>query len=236
MLLTGTRAIVYVQIPDADKPTYEGREIVIGPRAGDFYLVKSGLEEGDLVVTNGNFKLDSELQIRAGWSMMNPDPDAADPIPALVVSEEFRTKLGQAADYYLSMQERFAADEDVLWDVTFGNAPVFALDVAMLSGEARTVWGSQRVGLEEASNAFRSAPNFEARRALLSPLSELLIRALQTFGYTREGGDLRVFHCPMALDNTGANWIQVSETCANPYFGSSMLRCGKQTEVLTQGN
>ena len=58
VLLTGTRAIVYVQIPDADKPTYEGREIVIGPRAGDFYLVKSGLNEGDLVVTNGNFKLD----------------------------------------------------------------------------------------------------------------------------------------------------------------------------------
>ncbi|TWU39834.1 Cation efflux system protein CusB precursor [Novipirellula aureliae] len=72
VLLTGTRAIVYVQIPDADKPTYEGREIVIGPRAGDFYLVKSGLEEGDLVVTNGNFKLDSALQISAKPSMMTP--------------------------------------------------------------------------------------------------------------------------------------------------------------------
>ena len=70
VLLTGTRAIVYVQIPDADKPTYEGREIVIGPRAGDFYLVKSGLNEGDLVVTNGNFKLDSALQISAKPSMM----------------------------------------------------------------------------------------------------------------------------------------------------------------------
>ncbi|QDT13413.1 efflux RND transporter periplasmic adaptor subunit [Planctomycetes bacterium K23_9] len=72
VLLTGTRAIVYVQIPDAEKPTYEGREIVIGPRAGDFYLVKSGLKEGDLVVTNGNFKLDSALQISAKPSMMTP--------------------------------------------------------------------------------------------------------------------------------------------------------------------
>ncbi|WP_404309639.1 efflux RND transporter periplasmic adaptor subunit [Neorhodopirellula lusitana] len=72
VLLTGTRAIVYVQIPDADKPTYEGREIVIGPRAGDFYLVKAGLNEGDLVVTNGNFKLDSALQISAKPSMMTP--------------------------------------------------------------------------------------------------------------------------------------------------------------------
>ncbi|MBV07879.1 MAG: metal transporter [Rubinisphaera sp.] len=71
-LLTGTRAIVYVQVPDAEEPTYEGREIVLGPRAGDYYLVKAGLEEGDLVVTNGNFKLDSALQISAKPSMMTP--------------------------------------------------------------------------------------------------------------------------------------------------------------------
>lgn len=70
VLLTGTLAIVYVQIRDADRPTYEGREIVIGQRADDFYLVKEGLKEGDLVVTNGNFKLDSALQISAKPSMM----------------------------------------------------------------------------------------------------------------------------------------------------------------------
>lgn len=72
-LLTGTRAIVYVQVPDAEEPTYEGREIVLGPRAGDYYLVKSGLQEGELVVTNGNFKLDSALQISAKPSMMTPE-------------------------------------------------------------------------------------------------------------------------------------------------------------------
>jgi Cu(I)/Ag(I) efflux system membrane fusion protein len=72
VLLTGTRAIVYVQIPDADRPTYAGHEIVVGSRAGDFYLVKAGLNEGDLVVTNGNFKLDSALQISAKPSMMTP--------------------------------------------------------------------------------------------------------------------------------------------------------------------
>ncbi len=72
-LLTGTRAIVYVQVPDAEEPTYEGREIVLGPRAGDYYLVKAGLKEGELVVTSGNFKLDSALQISAKPSMMTPE-------------------------------------------------------------------------------------------------------------------------------------------------------------------
>jgi len=72
-LLTGKRAIVYVQVPGADRPTFEGREIVLGPRAGDDYLVKQGLKEGDRVVTKGNFKLDAELQIRAKPSMMTPE-------------------------------------------------------------------------------------------------------------------------------------------------------------------
>ena len=72
-LITGTRAVVYVQVPGAEKPTYEGREIVLGPRAGDYYIVKSGLGEGEIVVTNGNFKIDSALQIQAKPSMMNPE-------------------------------------------------------------------------------------------------------------------------------------------------------------------
>lgn len=72
-LVTGTRAVVYVEVHDANKPTYEGREIALGPRAGNFYIVRSGLKEGELVVTRGNFKIDSALQIQAKPSMMTPE-------------------------------------------------------------------------------------------------------------------------------------------------------------------
>ncbi|MBL7154721.1 MAG: efflux RND transporter periplasmic adaptor subunit [Phycisphaerae bacterium] len=70
-LITGKRAVVYVRLPDAEMPTFEGREIVLGPRAGDYYIVESGLAEGETVVTNGSFKIDSALQIQAKPSMMN---------------------------------------------------------------------------------------------------------------------------------------------------------------------
>jgi len=76
-LITGTRAVVYVQLHGAEKPTFQGREIVLGPRAGDYYLVKEGLAEGDIVVTKGNFKIDSALQIQAKPSMMNPQGGVA---------------------------------------------------------------------------------------------------------------------------------------------------------------
>ncbi len=72
-LVTGTRAIVYVEVPGRDKPTFEGREIVLGPKAGNYYLVRHGLAEGERVVTKGNFKIDAELQIQAKPSMMTPE-------------------------------------------------------------------------------------------------------------------------------------------------------------------
>ena len=55
------------------QPAFEGREIVLGPRAGDYYLVRHGLQEGELVVTQGNFKIDAEIQIQAKPSMMTPE-------------------------------------------------------------------------------------------------------------------------------------------------------------------
>jgi multidrug efflux pump subunit AcrA (membrane-fusion protein) len=55
------------------QPAFEGREIVLGPRAGNYYLVRNGLQAGELVVTQGNFKIDAEIQIQAKPSMMTPE-------------------------------------------------------------------------------------------------------------------------------------------------------------------
>ncbi len=61
------------QFAPQGQPTFEGREIVLGPRAGDYFLVRHGLQEGEMVVTQGNFKIDSEIQIQAKPSMMTPE-------------------------------------------------------------------------------------------------------------------------------------------------------------------
>ncbi len=70
--LTENMELVRSDFADPNEPTFEGREIVLGPRAGDYYLVKHGLQEGQLVVTRGNFKIDSEIQLQAKPSMMTP--------------------------------------------------------------------------------------------------------------------------------------------------------------------
>ena len=69
-LLTGKRAVVYVAVP-GEKGMFEGREVVLGPRAKKYYVVREGLKEGEQVVVNGSFKIDSALQILAKPSLIN---------------------------------------------------------------------------------------------------------------------------------------------------------------------
>ncbi|MFC1766294.1 efflux RND transporter periplasmic adaptor subunit, partial [Planctomycetota bacterium] len=179
-LVTGTRAVVYVQKPDTEKPTFEGREIVLGPRAGDFYLVRSGLKEGELVVIRGNFKIDSALQILAKPSMMTPsDGGASDVVDAEAL---FRYQLSQILEAGQKVQS-FLAQEDL--DAT--GASFFGIqyylsevDVNALSGEALKHWNelSMRIHNDavEGADASTLALADQAAQALASNLMQLQSR------------------------------------------------------------
>lgn len=79
-LITGRRAIVYVESSD-DPSSFSLRQITLGPRAGDYYLVEEGLSEGEQVVANGTFFVDSAMQILGRASMMNPANGPDQPAP-----------------------------------------------------------------------------------------------------------------------------------------------------------
>jgi len=59
---TGVRKIVYLS---KEGGVLESREIRVGQSAGDYYEVMEGLNEGDIVVTSGNFLIDSESKLKA---------------------------------------------------------------------------------------------------------------------------------------------------------------------------
>jgi hypothetical protein len=69
-LITGTRSIVYVALP-GQPGAFEAREVQLGPRAQGYFIVRDGLSKGEEVVVNGNFKIDSAVQILARASMMS---------------------------------------------------------------------------------------------------------------------------------------------------------------------
>lgn len=78
VLMTGQRALVYVQDP-VDDSIFESRIATLGPRAGDVYVVNGGLREGERVVSRGTLKVDSTMQLLAKPSMMTmPSESGAD--------------------------------------------------------------------------------------------------------------------------------------------------------------
>jgi multidrug efflux pump subunit AcrA (membrane-fusion protein) len=78
VLRSGEKNTVFVAL---DNGHFEPREVTLGPRAeNNTYEVLSGLNEGERVVTSGQFLLDSESQLReAIQKMLNPN---ASPTPA----------------------------------------------------------------------------------------------------------------------------------------------------------
>lgn len=62
VLETGNRSIVFVA---RGSGFFEPREVVLGPKVGDFYEVEQGLRNGERIVTSGTFLLDSESQLKS---------------------------------------------------------------------------------------------------------------------------------------------------------------------------
>lgn len=70
VLWTGERSVAYVKT-DPNSPTFEMREITLGDAVNGGYIVLTGLEDGDEIVTNGTFTVDAAAQLKGKKSMMN---------------------------------------------------------------------------------------------------------------------------------------------------------------------
>jgi Cu(I)/Ag(I) efflux system membrane fusion protein len=65
VMRTGVKNLVYVV---RDKDYFIGREVELGAKAQGYYEVRKGLQAGDVVVTSGNFLIDSESKLNAALS------------------------------------------------------------------------------------------------------------------------------------------------------------------------
>jgi len=340
---------------------FEGREVVLGPRAGDYYIVRRGLNEGERVVTRGNFKIDAELQIQARPAMMTPEGGAAggggahqargehadgtqQPADAGQVqlsaetrlqlsavmataedvneavhsgsldeaalafgtlgekvravrkdaltgraqllwkeydmllgndavdgeaahtldqakrvaelmnehiasmasklgiltgnsagsplSEEFRRQLQLVVASYLLVHEALFDDDAALVASASrqGVEAMNAVDMKLLTGEAHMAWMESSPTLMSLFTDISKAGFISLARESFASVSQQLIEILRRLG--APGETLYVFHCPMAFDGRGANWVQADQETRNPYFGAAMPTCGEVTEVL----
>lgn len=119
VLQSGTRQIAFVDRGDG---YLEPREVQLGARAGDDFIVLKGLKEGEKIVTSANFLIDSESQLQAALGSFVPPPPGAgaastmnalkanveltsDPSPPHKGSNVFRVKVADPAGTPISGAE-----------------------------------------------------------------------------------------------------------------------------------
>ncbi len=67
VLDTGTRMIIFI---DKGNGHFEPREVNLGEKVDTYFVIRSGIKEGERVVTSANFLIDSESQLKAALKHM----------------------------------------------------------------------------------------------------------------------------------------------------------------------
>jgi Cu(I)/Ag(I) efflux system membrane fusion protein len=129
--------VVYVQKGNREAPAFEMREVETGARVGEDYLVISGLEEGDQVVSNGVFAIDAAAQLSGNYSMMTR-PE----VKTLEVPEEFKTQLTALIKSYLPIKDALVETDVKATQeaVNPAKSSLGKVDVRLLDGKAHDSW------------------------------------------------------------------------------------------------
>ncbi|MGK7392251.1 MAG: efflux RND transporter periplasmic adaptor subunit [Candidatus Cyclobacteriaceae bacterium M2_1C_046] len=259
VLWTGKQSVVYVKDPAFEQPTFEYREVVLGPEAGNFYVIAEGLNEGEEIVANGVFKIDAAAQLEGKRSMMNPDATEPPmpPMPGMDMSggqvqietEEFvegdvidlsgqipaifKSQLNNVINAYLELKEALV-ESNYNKAATSSSELLNALqklDGNSLRGEAKAFWNEKRSFLFEHAKLSKEADTLEGKRENFVYLSQPLIKIVEAFGTNKK---LYVDYCPMANNNNGAYWLSESEKIRNPFMPETMLGCGEVKDVINK--
>lgn len=252
VMWTGERSLVYVKT-NPDQPTFEMREVTIGNRNGETYIITEGLDNGDEIVTHGTFTVDAAAQLQNKKSMMNQDGGKT--TTAHDHHKATSSHSSENTNSYTKMKERFEAPQtfqkqlnkvyknyidlkDALVQDNTAKATEDAkallnnssqVDMTLVKGEAHENWMSLSKEIKASATAISETSDLEEQRKYFRDLSLHFIKAVQIFGVNEK---VYVEFCPMADSNEGAYWLSQEEKVINPYFGDAMLTCGEVKEII----
>jgi membrane fusion protein, copper/silver efflux system len=228
ILWTGTRSVVYVKVPDTEYPAFEMREVDLGSRAGDFYVVEAGLAEDENIITNGVFAVDAAAQLSGNYSMMNRPVSKRISVP-----EDFKLQLTNLANSYFNLKNTLVKDN---YAGSRNNAvkvsqSLKSVDMKILNEGARQKWTVLENQMRSSVDLISKSKSIEEQRDHFEILSDAMIESAEYFGL--KVNMVYVQFCPMAFDDKGAQWLSESDEILNPYFGDDMLRCGEVTKKIS---
>jgi membrane fusion protein, copper/silver efflux system len=224
---TGKRQYLFVQqAPGVFVP----KEIQLGPKTDDHFVVKSGVNAGDKVVVDGNFLLDSESQLKAAASVPTETnaPAASETTNALALLPSGAGGLyAPLVANYLQVQQMFVHDKT-------DGLPSLA---RKMSGEIQQITDSPIQPAQEAASYHEQLASLEhalgmldtndlqAARIQFGNVSAELIALLKKYSPPLNQ-PLTVVFCPM-WNKSPAQWLQQGQDVGNPFMGQKMPGCGE---------
>lgn len=237
---TGKRQIAFVA---KSQGQFEPRTLTLGANVQNGLIeVLTGIDAGEKVVTQGQFLLDSESNMRQNLAQMtSPQSQAAasdakeQDTPQRILSSKNAASLNAFIDVYLAMSDQLAANENDL----SANAKILSKHTAALAthpmpGQA-DFWQkhdqpAQIITLAQALNTPQALPQTREQFLKISVLALDLLRATGV----PPGRDkpIQQIECAMYQHDTqggiipaGGQWITPTGEIRNPYFGPMMLGC-----------
>jgi Cu(I)/Ag(I) efflux system membrane fusion protein len=246
---TGARQVAFVSQGEG---RFEPRNVETGVSTDDGNVeVLSGLKPGEMVVTSGQFLLDSEANTREALAKMVTGEPAAEQkaeeeqkgaseltaLPELLAAE-----LSKALDEYFVIQDALASDAmDGVGEAAGALADAIKAMQKVTLPDRPHFWhqlSDPLATLERESAAVAKANDIAAMRLAFGNLSVAFRKLVKATGIPAGyPNDVLALHCPMYLeDQGGAVWLQVSDEVRNPYMGSAMPGCfDERTAVPVTG-
>ena len=247
VLWTGKRSLVYIKQPHTETPAFLMHEVELGPSLGDSYVIMSGINDGDEIVTNGAFTVDASAQLEGKLSMMNREGDPAmighnhggtemtstDMVSASKTTDPaFKAQLTKVYKDYLGMKNAFVETDakKVANEAKDLITSLKAVDMALLKGDAHQMWMDQLKTLNSTINAISKSNDIEKQRQEFVRFNPVFYKSVKMLGLD----NVTIYYqfCPMANNDKGAYWLSEIEEIRNPYFGDAMLSCGETKETI----
>lgn len=134
-------------------------------------------------------------------------------------------------DRYFELKDALVAS-----DATVSSAKAAALSSAIakvemskLNMDVHMVWMKVLEKIKADTQAISSTKDLAKQRKHFITLSNEMASLIQVSKY-----DVAVYiqFCPMANSGKGSTWLSIDNAIKNPYYGASMLSCGKVLETI----
>jgi len=248
ILDTGERQVVFVSLGNG---RFEPRNVRVGVETqGDRVEILDGVKPGEMVVTSGQFLLDSEARMREALAKMIKGNAAADQkaaVETVAAPKVAGLPTGFSASLATLLERYFEIGDALSRDSTKGAtgaatqiaSEVNALLAIEMPGDAN-FWSEHEeiATVRGAALGLASAPDIASAREQFANMSVALTTFVEAVGAPASlSSQVHELHCPMYRQGQGGSaWLQGPGEVRNPYMGAVMLGCFDSRRALPVAN